>query len=357
MQNAKFKDLTHMTPNILVTGGAGFIGSHAVVALMEVGYTPVIVDNLSNSDASVLDRVEAITGRRPAFYPEDLRNEAALTAIFRAHPIDAVLHFAGLKAVGESVAEPLRYYDNNLNATLVLCRVMAAHQVKTLIFSSSATVYGDPPSVPIREDFSPAPTNPYGRSKLMIEQILGDLCVADPGWKIALLRYFNPAGAHESGLIGETPQDIPNNLMPYVSRVAAGTLECLNVFGDDYPTPDGTGVRDYIHVMDLAEGHLAALKYLESQHAGTNDGAFGTGPLIVNLGVGRGYSVLEVVRAFEKAANRQIPYRITSRRPGDIGASYADPSLARRLLNWQTTRDLDAMCADAWRFISSQSIL
>ncbi|MBU2054746.1 MAG: UDP-glucose 4-epimerase GalE [Proteobacteria bacterium] len=332
--------------HILVTGGAGFIGSHTAVALTEAGCTPVIVDNLVNSDASVLDRIETITGRRPAFHQEDLRNEAALTAIFRSHPIDAVIHFAGLKAVGESVAQPLRYYDNNLNATLVLCRVMAQHNVKTLIFSSSATVYGDPPSVPIREDFPLAPTNPYGRSKLMIEQILGDLHAADPAWKIALLRYFNPVGAHESGLIGETPRGTPNNLMPHVSRVAAGTLEWLNIFGNDYPTSDGTGVRDYIHVMDLAEGHVAALKTLESMNALPS-------PLIVNLGAGRGYSVLEVVRAFEKAAGRKIPYRIVGRRPGDIAASYADPSLARRLLIWRTTRDLDAMCADAWRFIVS----
>jgi len=337
--------------NILVTGGAGFIGSHAVVALIKAGYTPIIVDNLSNSDASVPDRIEAITGRRPAFYREDVRHEAALNAIFQAHPIDAVVHFAGLKAVGESVAEPLRYYDNNLNSTLMLCRVMAAHQVKTLIFSSSATVYGDPSSVPIREDFPLGPTNPYGRTKLMIEQILCDLKVADPGWKIALLRYFNPVGAHESGMIGETPQGIPNNLMPYVSRVAAGTLEYLNIFGNDYPTPDGTGVRDYIHVMDLAEGHVAALKYLANQHEGTSDSTSGTSPLIINLGTGHGYSVLEMVRAFQKVANRPIPYRITARRPGDIGICYADPSLARRLLNWQTTRDLDAMCRDAWRFM------
>ncbi|MBU3931582.1 MAG: UDP-glucose 4-epimerase GalE [Proteobacteria bacterium] len=347
-----------LTPkSILVTGGAGFIGSHTAVALTEAGYTPVIVDNLANSDASVLDRIETITGRRPAFHQEDLRNEAALTAIFRAHPIDAVIHFAGLKAVGESVAQPLRYYDNNLNATLVLCRVMAQQNVKTLIFSSSATVYGDPPSVPIREDFPLAPTNPYGRSKLMIEQILGDLLAADPAWKIALLRYFNPVGAHESGLIGETPRGIPNNLMPLVSRVAAGTLEWLNIFGNDYPTPDGTGVRDYIHVMDLAEGHVAALKTLESMNAPESeleDALAGKPvPLIVNLGAGRGYSVLEVVRAFEKAAGRKIPYRIAGRRPGDIAASYADPSLARRLLNWRTTRDLDAMCADAWRFVGS----
>ncbi|MDD5167747.1 MAG: UDP-glucose 4-epimerase GalE [Syntrophales bacterium] len=333
-----------------MTGGTGFIGSHTAVALLESGYTPVIVDNLSNSDVSVLERITAITGTRPAFYPEDLRNEAALETVFLTHAIDGVIHFAGLKAVGESVTDPLRYYSNNLGSTMALCRVMAAHRVKTMIFSSSATVYGDPPSVPIREDFPLAPTNPYGRSKLMIEEILGDLPIADPDWKIVLLRYFNPVGAHESGLIGETPQGIPNNLMPYVSRVASGTLECLSIFGNDYPTPDGTGVRDYIHVMDLAEGHVAALKHLEYLAGKETDGVNKSEPLIINLGTGRGYSVLEVVHAFEKAAKKKIPYRITNRRPGDIATSYADPSLARRLLNWQTTRDLGTMCADAWRF-------
>ncbi len=345
---------------ILVSGGTGFIGSHTAVALMEAGYSPVLVDNLSNSDASVVDRIAAISGRRPAFYAEDLRNEATLDGIFAAHSIRAVIHFAGLKAVGESVAEPLRYYDNNLHSTLVLCRVMAARNVKTLIFSSSATVYGDPASVPIREDFPLGPTNPYGRTKLMIEQILTDLYTADPSWRITLLRYFNPVGAHPSGLIGENPQGIPNNLMPYVSRVAAGTLDHLNVFGNDYPTSDGTGVRDYIHVMDLAEGHVAALHYANNRDiplvspkdrkgSGTDPQP---SPLVVNLGTGRGYSVLEVVRAYEKACGRQIPFRITDRRPGDIATSYADPSLALRLFSWRASRDLDTMCADAWRFQS-----
>ena len=345
---------------ILVTGGTGFIGSHTAVALMEAGYAPVLVDNLSNSEASVVDRIETISGRRPAFYAEDLRNEAALDAVFAAHSIRAAIHFAGLKAVGESVTEPLRYYDNNLHSTLVLCRVMAARNVKTLIFSSSATVYGDPATVPIREDFPLSATNPYGRTKLMIEQILTDLAAADPAWRITLLRYFNPVGAHESGLLGEDPRGIPNNLMPYVSRVATGALERLNVFGNDYPTRDGTGIRDYIHVMDLAEGHVAALHYANNRDTAPGSPKEGRGdgtpprvsPLAVNLGTGRGYSVLEVVRAYEKACGRQIPFRITDRRPGDIAASYADPSLARRLFHWQTTRDLDAMCADAWRFQS-----
>jgi len=345
-----------MTDNILVTGGTGFIGSHTVVALMAAGFSPLIIDNLSNSDVATLDRIATISGRRPVFYPEDLRNEAALVEIFRTHSISAVIHFAGLKAVGESVEQPLRYYDNNINSTLTLCRVMAAHEVKTLIFSSSATVYGDPATVPIHEDFPLAPTNPYGRSKLMIEQILGDICHADPEWKVALLRYFNPVGAHESGLIGENPKGIPNNLMPYVSRVAAGSLECLNVFGDDYPTPDGTGVRDYIHVMDLAEGHVAALKYFGNERSGAcRDDSRLLSPLIVNLGSGRGHSVLEIVRAFEQAAGRPVNYRIAPRRPGDIAASYADPSLARRLFKWHTIRSLTEICLDAWHYISKEN--
>ncbi len=344
-----------MTGNILVTGGTGFIGSHTVVALMAAGFTPLIVDNLSNSDVTTLDRIATISGRRPTFYAEDLCNETALADIFRSHSISAVIHFAGLKAVGESVEHPLRYYDININSTLTLCRVMAAHEVKTLIFSSSATVYGDPATVPIHEGFPLAPTNPYGRSKLMIEQILGDICHADPEWKVALLRYFNPVGAHESGLIGENPKGIPNNLLPYVSRVAAGSLECLSVFGDDYPTLDGTGVRDYIHVMDLAEGHVAALKYFSDERSVDCRDGNRLSPLIVNLGSGRGYSVLEIVRAFEQAAGRQVNYRIAPRRPGDIAASYADPSLARRLFNWHTTRSLNDICRDAWQYITRET--
>jgi UDP-glucose 4-epimerase len=326
---------------ILVTGGTGYIGSHAVVALSAAGYYPVIVDNLSNSKAAVLDRIAAITGQRPPFYKTDLRDRIALAQVFQDHPVAAVIHFAGLKAVGESVAEPLRYYENNIEGALALCSVMAARGVRRLIFSSSATVYGDPPTVPIGESFPLAPTNPYGRSKLMIEQILRDLPAADPEWQITLLRYFNPVGAHASGLIGEDPQGSPNNLMPYISQVAVGRRERLSVFGNDYPTPDGTGVRDYIHVMDLAEGHVAALKNMEAT------------PLIINLGTGKGCSVLELLHAFEKASGRTIPYRITDRRPGDIATCYADPSLAETLLGWKARRSLAEMCADTWRWQSS----
>jgi len=345
---------------ILVTGGTGYIGSHTCVELLQAGWDVVIVDNLCNSKAEVLERIAAIAGRQPQFYQNDVRDRAALRTLFSAHPIDAVIHFAGLKAVGESNAEPLRYYDNNVSATLALCEVMAEAGVKDIVFSSSATVYGEPPSLPIREDFPLAPANPYGRTKEMIEDILRDIQAADPAWRVVLLRYFNPVGAHPSGLIGEDPRGIPNNLMPYVSRVATGALERLNVFGNDYPTRDGTGIRDYIHVMDLAEGHVAALHYANNRDTAPGSPKEGRGdgtpprvsPLAVNLGTGRGYSVLEVVRAYEKACGRQIPFRITDRRPGDIAASYADPSLARRLFHWQTTRDLDAMCADAWRFQS-----
>jgi len=314
-------------PFILISGGTGYIGSHTVVALISAGYNPVIVDNLSNSKIYVLERIEAITGKRPPFYQIDLRNRAALNAVLQQHAITAVIHFAGLKAVGESVAEPLRYYENNIESTLSLCGVMAARGVKRLVFSSSATVYGDPHNVPIREDFPLAPANPYGRTKLMIEQILQDLYAADPAWQIALLRCFNPVGAHPSGLIGEDPGGHPNNLMPYISQVAVGRRERLSVFGIDYPTPDGTGVRDYIHVMDLAEGHIAALRYMEkealsSQHdlscqrkpasipasSSPNNLSFPRSresiPLTVNLGTGRGYSVLETVSAFEKSVRK-----------------------------------------------------
>ena len=361
---------------ILVTGGTGYIGSHTAVALISVGYDPVIIDNLSNSKVAVLDRIEAITGKRPVFYQADLRDRSALDAIFQENAISAVIHFAGLKAVGESVAAPLRYYENNIEGTLSLCSVMAARGVKCLIFSSSATVYGEPSTVPIREDFPLAPASPYGRTKLMIEQILQDLHVADPAWQIALLRYFNPVAAHESGLIGEDPSGIPNNLMPYVSQVAVGRRERLSVYGNDYPTPDGTGVRDYIHVMDLAEGHVAALRYMEGLDSrlrgngkrigndkgsgkdreseddkeGRNSQGRTTGPLIVNLGTGQGYSVLEMVRAFENASGKTVPYRIVARRPGDIATCYADPARARALLGWSARRTLADMCADTWRW-------
>ncbi|WP_020164976.1 UDP-glucose 4-epimerase GalE [Methyloversatilis discipulorum] len=326
---------------VLVTGGAGYIGSHTCIELMAAGHQVVVVDNLCNSKRESLTRVERIAGQGlQAFVQADVRDRAAMRAVFAAHGIDAVIHFAGLKAVGESVAKPLEYYDNNVSGTVALCEVMAEAGVKTLAFSSSATVYGDPASVPIREDFPTGPTNPYGRSKWMVEYLLQDLVVADPSWRIALLRYFNPVGAHESGLIGEDPNGLPNNLMPFVSQVAVGKLAELRVFGGDWPTPDGTGVRDYIHVLDLAQGHVRAIDYL-AEHAGL---------LTVNLGTGRGYSVLEVVRAFEQASGRAVPYRIVDRRPGDIAQCYADPAHANRLLGWVARRDLAQMCADAWNW-------
>jgi len=327
---------------ILVTGGTGYIGSHTTVELLNEGYGVVIVDNLSNSKVSVLDRIEAVTGRRPLFHHADLRDEAAVRAVLARHAVDGVIHFAGLKAVGESVLYPLRYYENNLVSTLVLCRLMEEKGVRRIVFSSSATVYGDPAAVPIREDFPTAPTNPYGRTKLMIEEILKDLHGADDRWRIALLRYFNPVGAHPSGLMGEEPRGIPNNLMPYITQVAVGIREKLSVFGDDYPTPDGTGIRDYIHVVDLARGHVKALDWLFGREEGEC--------LTVNLGTGRGYSVLEVVRAFAAASGRPVPYEITNRRPGDVAVCYADPSLAAEVLGWRATMDLDGMCADSWRW-------
>lgn len=327
---------------ILITGGTGYIGSHTVVELMQAGFEVLIVDNFCNSKASVLERIEKIVGRRPGFVEADVRDREAMRAVFSDYRLDAVIHFAGLKAVGESVAQPLRYYDNNINGSLVLFETMAAAGVKTLVFSSSATVYGDPHAVPIREDFPLSATNPYGRSKLIVEEILGDIARADSSWHIALLRYFNPVGAHESGLIGEDPNGIPNNLMPYISKVAVGTLPELSVFGCDYPTPDGTGVRDYIHVVDLARGHLAALKALRPS----------AGVLTVNLGTGQGYSVLDVVRAFEDASGKKVPYRIVGRRPGDIATCYADPSLAKVLLGWETQYGIEDMCRDAWRWQS-----
>lgn len=326
---------------IMVTGGAGYIGTHTCVELLNAGMEPVVVDNLCNSKEEALRRVERITGKRLTFYRADIRDKAVLQDIFARHPVQAVVHFAGLKAVGESVAQPLRYYDNNVAGTVTLCEAMGEAGVKRIVFSSSATVYGEPHAVPIREDFPVgATTNPYGRSKFMIETILRDLHTADPEWRIALLRYFNPVGAHESGLIGEDPNDTPNNLMPYIAQVAVGRRPYLNVFGNDYPTPDGTGVRDYIHVVDLALGHVAALRYLDA-HAGV---------VTVNLGTGRGYSVLEMVRAFSAASGREIPYRIVARRPGDVACCYADPTLAEQLLGWRARRSIEAMCADTWRW-------
>ena len=327
---------------ILITGGAGYIGSHTTVALMQAGLEVLIVDNFCNSKMSVLDRIERIVGRRPQFIKADIRDRETMKSIFSAHHFDAVIHFAGLKAVGESVEQPLRYYDNNLHGSLVLFETMAAAGVKTIVFSSSATVYGDPHSVPITEDFPLSATNPYGRSKLFVEEILGDIARADPAWRIALLRYFNPVGAHESGLIGEDPHGIPNNLMPYISKVAIGELKALSVFGSDYPTHDGTGVRDYIHVVDLADGHLAALKALKTSTAG----------FTVNLGTGKGYSVLDVVKAFELASGRKVPYNLVARRAGDIAACYADPSLAKAILGWQAQYGIDEMCRDSWRWQS-----
>ncbi len=328
---------------VLVTGGLGYIGSHTVVELMAAGHEVVVIDNLSNADISVRRRVQQIAGREFAFQQADIRNRAALQALFATHRFDAVVHFAGLKAVGESVAQPLRYYDNNVGGSVVLFECMAEAGVKTLVFSSSATVYGDPARVPITEDFPLAATNPYGHSKLMIEDILRDTAKADSGWRVALLRYFNPVGAHESGLIGEEPSGIPNNLLPYVAQVAVGRREYLSVFGGDYPTPDGTGVRDYIHVVDLAQGHVKTLDKL----------ATSAGLFTYNLGTGRGNSVLEMVRAFEAASGKPVPYRIVARRPGDIAACYADPSLAERELGWKARYDVAKMCADAWRWQSS----
>ena len=325
---------------ILVTGGTGYIGSHTCVELLNAGHEVVVVDNLCNSKASVLDRVAKITGKRPVFVKVDVCDKSALSNVFAQYSIKAVIHFAGLKSIGESVAKPLRYYDNNVAGTLALCEVMAANDVRDLVFSSSATVYGNPASVPINESFPLSATNPYGRSKLIIEEILRDLYVADSTLNIALLRYFNPVGAHESGLIGEEPNGMPNNLLPYIAQVAIGKLARLSVFGGDYPTPDGTGVRDYIHVVDLALGHLKALEKLNTK----------PGVVTCNLGTGRGYSVLEMVAAFGRACGKPIPYQIVARRPGDIAACYADPSKVKVELGWEATRGLEAMCADAWRW-------
>ncbi|GMV55784.1 MAG: UDP-glucose 4-epimerase [Betaproteobacteria bacterium] len=325
---------------VLVTGGAGYIGSHACVEFIAGGHDVVVVDNLSNSHREAIVRVGRLVGRDVPFVQLDLRDRAGLEAVFARYRPTGVVHFAGLKAVGESVAQPLRYYDNNLQSTLVLLETMRAHGVQTLVFSSSATVYGDPATVPITEAFPLTATNPYGRTKLMIEEMLRDLAAAEPSWRIALLRYFNPVGAHPSGSIGEDPNGIPNNLMPFISQVAVGRRPTLSVFGGDYPTPDGTGVRDYIHVLDLVAGHARALEYLGA-HVGLH---------VWNLGTGRGYSVLEVVEAFARVTGRPVPYRIIERRPGDVAACYADATKAARELGWRAERDLTAMCRDAWRW-------
>lgn len=328
---------------ILVTGGAGYIGSHTCVELLEAGYQVVVFDNLSNSKPAALERVQQITGKTLALVEGDIRDPVALDAAFQDHPVDAVIHFAGLKAVGESVEKPLEYYDNNVSGTVTLLQAMRDAGVKNIVFSSSATVYGDPASLPIREDFPLSATNPYGRSKLIIEDILRDLYRADDAWNIGILRYFNPVGAHESGLIGEDPNDIPNNLMPFISQVAVGKLPQLSVFGDDYATHDGTGVRDYIHVVDLARGHIKALQKLEQN----------PGCVTYNLGTGTGYSVLDMVQAFEEASGKQVAYRIVERRPGDIAACYADPALARTELDWEAEFGVAEMCADSWRWQSN----
>jgi UDP-glucose 4-epimerase len=330
---------------ILLTGGAGYIGSHTAVALHEAGFAPILLDNFANSHPAVLERLEKITGRRPALEQGDVLDTPWVEDVLRRHRPAGVIHFAGDKAVGESVAQPLKYFHHNIGGAVSLLRAMeaAAGDSPTLVFSSSATVYGDPASVPITEDFPRSHTNPYGHTKLVIEDMLQALRQARPAWRVGVLRYFNPVGAHPSGLIGEDPAGIPNNLMPYVTQVAVGLRPHLNVFGDDYPTPDGTGVRDYIHVQDLAAGHVAALrKLLAAPESFT-----------VNLGTGRGYSVLEVVRAFEEASGRPIPYRVGPRRDGDVAQCYADPSLARRLLGWEARHSLREMCADAWRWQSA----
>ena len=326
---------------VLVTGGSGYIGSHTCVQLLQNGHDVIILDNLCNSKRSVLPVIERLGGKHPTFVEGDIRNEALMTEILHDHAIDTVIHFAGLKAVGESVQKPLEYYDNNVNGTLRLISAMRAANVKNFIFSSSATVYGDQPKIPYVESFpTGTPQSPYGKSKLMVEQILTDLQKAQPDWSIALLRYFNPVGAHPSGDMGEDPQGIPNNLMPYIAQVAVGRRDSLAIFGNDYPTEDGTGVRDYIHVMDLADGHVVAMEKLANK----------PGVHIYNLGAGVGSSVLDVVHAYEKACGKKIPVEITERRAGDIATSYADPSKAKKLLGWEATADLQQMCADSWRF-------
>ncbi len=325
---------------ILVTGGAGYIGSHTCVELLEAGYEIVVIDNLSNSNEESLHRVEKITGEELDFYKVDMRDKERLRRVFAEHQFEAVVHFAGLKAVGESVEKPLLYYQNNVSGTIVLSEVMEEFDVKNIVFSSSATVYGDPHTVPIKEDFPVQPTNPYGHSKLMIEQILRDLYSSDSSWNVILLRYFNPVGAHKSGLIGEDPNDIPNNLMPYISQVAVGKLDELHIFGNDYPTKDGTGVRDYIHVVDLSIGHLKALDKLKEN----------PGIEVYNLGTGAGYSVLEMISNFEKASGKNVPYKFVERRAGDIATCFADPTKAKGELSWETKKDIADMCEDTWRW-------
>ena len=326
---------------ILVTGGAGYIGSHTCVELLNAGYDVVVVDNLYNASAKALDRVREITGKDLTFYEADILDAPKMDEIFKKEQVDCVIHFAGLKAVGESVVKPLEYYKNNINGTLVLCEAMRKNGCKNIIFSSSATVYGNPAFIPITEECPKGtPTNPYGWTKWMIEQILTDLHTADPEWNVILLRYFNPIGAHKSGLMGEDPKCIPNNLLPYVAQVAIGKLKCLGVFGDDYDTPDGTGVRDYIHVVDLAAGHVKAINKIKEN----------PGVKIYNLGTGKGYSVLDVVKAFSKACGHDVPYEIKPRRAGDISTCYSDASLAKKELGWEAKYDIDEMCEDSWRW-------
>ena len=331
-----------MHKTILVTGGTGYIGSHTVVALVQAGYKPIIVDNLSNSSRAVLSRIEKICGVAPLFFRGDVRDKTTLDAMFDIYRVSAVIHFAGLKAVGESVAAPLPYYDNNVGGITTLLESMQRAQVRNFIFSSSATVYGDPQSVPIREDAALQVTNPYGRTKLMCEDILRDLMVADPEMRCAILRYFNPVGAHESGLMGESPNGVPNNLMPYITQTAVGKRDILSIYGNDYPTVDGTGVRDYIHVVDLAQGHVAALDYLLNEKKS----------MTVNLGTGKGVSVLELVAAFEQASGVKVPSRFVARRPGDIAACFADASQMKQLTRWEAKRSVLEMCKDAWRWQS-----
>lgn len=331
-----------MPDTILVTGGAGYIGSHTVVALIEAGYQPLVLDNFTNSSTEVFRRIEAITGRSVPFVEGDVCDRLALVGLFAEYDVTAVIHFAGLKAVGESVVEPLRYYHTNVFGTLNLLEAMAVADIRRLVFSSSATVYGDPDTNPIQEHFPRRAMNPYGQTKLAVEKMLEDLAASDPAWRLACLRYFNPVGAHSSGLIGEDPRGVPNNLMPYIAQVAVGRREYLSVFGGDYPTRDGTGVRDYIHVMDLAEGHVAALRHLESQ----------AGLLTVNLGTGEGVSVLEMLAAFEQACGKRLPHEIVARRSGDVPEYYGDPSLAAEVLGWRATRGVAQMCEDVWRWQS-----
>ena len=342
MENNKtYKKELVKNSTILVTGGAGYIGSHTCVELIKEGYVVIVIDNLSNSSYESLNRVEKITGHRICFYQEDVGDKSALQNIFENHHIDGVFHFSGSKSVTESIEKPFEYYENNVNSTINLCNVMNQFNCKTFIFSSSATVYGDPYTVPIKEDFPLLVANPYGRSKLVIEEFLQDIFISDNNWHIALLRYFNPVGAHKSGLIGEDPNGTPNNLMPYISQVAVGKLKNLSIFGGNYDTPDGTGVRDYIHVVDLAKGHVKALQALTNPKV-----------LTVNLGTGNGYSVLDIVKAFEKASGKEIPYQIVGRRSGDIAVCYADSAYAAEKLDWKARHGLDKMCEDTWRWQS-----